>query len=75
MVRPGAAFRQDRNDVFERLPNLRDKPVGEPTRDIPADDTTRHNETSIGHDAVGISLRLRPAAGLKHLQAARRGGF
>lgn len=66
------ALRQDRHDVFERLPDLRDKAVGKLTGHVPADDTARHDKTSLGQDAVRVSLRLRPAAGLKHPQTTGR---
>lgn len=34
----------DRHDVFERLPDLRDKAFGKLASNIPADDATRHDE-------------------------------
>src|SRR5438874_3086562 len=73
VVWPRAALRQDRHDVFERLPDLRDQSVGKSACKVPADDTPRHDKASFGHDAVRIPLRLWPAAGLKHLQTADRG--
>jgi len=74
MFGSSTALRQDRHDVFESLPHLRDKPVRKSTGSVPTDDTTGHDEASFGHDAVRIALRLRPTAGLKHPQTTGRGG-
>ena len=73
MVRPRTAFGENDEDVFERLANLRDEAVGKPPRDVPADDTTGHDKAPLGHDAVGIPFRLRPAARLEHLETGRDG--
>jgi glycerol kinase len=65
VMRLGAPLGEDRADVRERLPRLRNEAVREVAHDVPADDAAGHHDAPVSRHAVGVAARRRPALGLQ----------